>query len=70
MLCVVGSLTVPMYAMLSTTKYPTMLLLLTATRSARASFEDLLTLHRRTVQQSLIEDQLRPPLDMVTVDQE
>ena len=51
----------------NTRTYHTVLLLLTAPKeSATAS---LVTLHRRTRQQILIEDQLQPPLDMVT-DQE
>ena len=38
---------------------------------ATASFEDLVTLHRRTLQPDiLIEDHLRSPLDMVTIGQE
>ena len=37
--------------------------------SATASFYDLVTLHRSTAD-ILVEDQLWPPLDMVTVDQE
>ena len=39
--------------------------------SATASFEDLVTLHRRTLQPDiLIEDQVLSPLDMVTIGQE
>ena len=40
-------------------------------RISYSFLEDLITLHKRTLQQIfLVKDQLQPPLDMVTVNQE
>ena len=71
MLCVVVIddcalvLTVPLYTKLSSCYVSTHV------ESAAASFKDLVILYRRTLHQDiLVEDQLRPPLDMLTVDQE
>ena len=42
----------------------------TQVRLATTSLEDMLTFHRRTLQKYFDSDQLQPPLDKVTVDQE